>query len=72
MDWERPLRRHGALVGDECEELPTALGRMVLSDSEDVGEVDVPARVRRLVRRSESEVSLGHADAELASRFGRV
>ena len=72
LDWERPLRRHGALVGDECEELPTALGRMVLSDSEDVGEVDVPARVRRLVRRSESEVSLGHADAELASRFGRV
>ena len=72
LDLGRPLLRRGALAGDESEELPAALGRMVLSDSEDGGEVNVPARVRRVIRRSESEVSLGHADAELASRVGRV
>ena len=45
---------------------------MVLSDTEDACDVNVATRVRRVLRRSESEVSLGHADGELASRMVRV
>ena len=71
LDRRRPLQRRGALAGDD-EELPTALGRMTLSDAEDGEDVNVAARVRRVLRRSESEVSLGHADAELASCMERV
>ena len=72
QDMDEPLRRRGAMTGCDEDKLPAALGRMALSDTEDGGEVNVASRVRRVLRRSESEVSLGHADDELASRMLRV
>ena len=49
---------------DSDEELPRALGGMVLSDGE-VGDANVPARVRRVLRRSASDVSRGDVDEVL-------
>jgi len=55
---------------DSDDELPRALGGMVLSDGE-VGDANVPARVRRVLRRSASDVSRGDVDEVLAARMGR-
>ena len=55
---------------DSDAELPRALGGMVLSDGE-VGDANVPARVRRVLRRSASDVSRGDVDEVLAARMGR-
>ena len=83
-DRRRPLRRQKAnaapdqlqrpvVHGDEDESLSYAVGGMVLSDAEEgVRDGDVAARARRVLQRSESELSLGHADAALAARTERT
>jgi hypothetical protein len=62
--------RRGSMEVDSEDELVRALGAVVLSDGE-VGDVDVPARVRRVVRRSASDVSRGDVDEVLAARMAR-
>ena len=62
--------RRGRMEVDSEDELLRALGAVVLSDG-GVGDVEVPARVRRVVRRSASDVSRGDVDEVLAARMAR-
>jgi hypothetical protein len=70
IDRRRLLQRRRSMADDVCDELPLSFVQLVLSDTENDGadNVGLP-RVRRVLRRAESEVSIGAADDLLATRL---